>query len=219
MNQENLSCPNCGASIPKSSIKCGFCSFEISKTSLTGSEFIEKLQNQLEELNKLQAIEETNDKYGLKGGAPSVSYAIKKATAISTFNLPNDKENLLELFYFCDNNADATAKTSGFPIDVSMAVNKQLHPAWSGKAKMAYNKLKRFANDDDEIKALVEEYKIKYHVDAKDMKKSSINKNQGNGPAVLFGLNKTGVIVFVLSFMLCFPLAWIPFTISSFKGD
>ena len=219
--QTNFACPNCGASIPKSSIKCSFCNFEISRTSLTGSVFIEKLQNQLEELNKLQGIEEANDKYGMKGGSVAMNYATKKATTISTFNMPNDKESLLEFFHFCDSNADACSNTNVFSGGIQAHLNKSLHPAWSGKAKLAYSKLKRFANEDDEIKALIEEYKIKYHVDAKDMKQASINKqqNQGNGKSVLFGLNQNGVILGVVLLLLCFPLCWLPFVIPQFKGE
>lgn len=39
---------------------------------------------------------------------------------------------------------------------------------------------------------------------------------QGN--VVFLGLNKTGVIAFVLMFFLCFPLCFIPFLLDSCKG-
>lgn len=216
--QKYYACPNCGSSIPSSSIKCGFCGFEISKSAITGASFIEKLSNQLEELNRLQGLEEAADKYGMKGGSVAIHYATKKATIISTFNMPNDKENLLELFYFCDNNADATSNTNVFGGGLQAHVNKSLHPAWSGKAKMAYNKLSRFATEDEEIGELIEKYKKKYYQDASDFKAASINTNQGNGKAVLMGLNQTGVVLFFILLVLCFPTCWLPFIIPSCKA-
>lgn len=86
---------------------------------------------------------------------------------------------------------------------------------------MAYNKLKRYAKEDDEVKELIENYKNKYHVDAKDMKQAIINKaqNQGNGKSVLFGLNQNGVILGVVLLLFCFPLCWLPFVLPKFKGE
>ena len=215
--QSNYACPNCGSAIPQSSIKCGFCGFEISKTTVTGGNFIEKLNQQLEEVNKRQAEAELADKWGLKAPAMAgISAAQQKASIISTFSMPNDKENLLEFFYFCDSNCDSHSKTFG--IGVISKVNAILHPAWAGKAKLAYNKLKRFENEDDEIKDLIEKYKNKYHQEAKDMKEISINKNQGNGKAVLFGLNQTGVIIFFVLLFLCFPMCWLPFILPACKA-
>jgi hypothetical protein len=217
--QKNQTCPNCGNSIPNSAIKCSFCGFEISKTSITGASFIEKLSLQLEGLNKLQATEEAADKWGVKGGMVAINYATKKASVISTFSMPNDKENLLEFFYFCDNNADATSNTNVFEGGLQAHVNKSLHPAWSGKAKMAYNKLSRFSNEDDEIMAINEKYKRKYHQEAEEMQKVYINKKQGNGKAVMMGLNLGGVITFFVLLLLCFPLCWLPFIMPQFKAE
>lgn len=216
--QTNFACPNCGSSIPKSSIKCGFCGFEISKTTLTGEKYIEKLSQQLHEINVWQSEAEEKHNSWTASTIPAIDAASKKASLISVFAMPNDKENLLELFYFCDNNADATSKLSRvFGSDTSGLINNHLHPAWAGKAKMAYNKLKRFANEDDEIKALIDEYKIKYNVAAEDMKQSRINK--GNGKSILFGLNQQGVILFIVLLLLCFPLCWLPFVITNLKGE
>ena len=33
------------------------------------------------------------------------------------------------------------------------------------------------------------------------------------------GLNQTGLITFIVLFLLCFPLCWIPFIVDSMKGD
>lgn len=97
--QINQTCPNCGNSIPISAIKCGFCGFEISKSTITGGNFIDKLNKQLEIINIRQAEAELADKWGLKSPlAAGINAAQQKATIISTFAMPNDKENLIEFF-------------------------------------------------------------------------------------------------------------------------
>lgn len=37
--------------------------------------------------------------------------------------------------------------------------------------------------------------------------------------AVFLGLNQTGVIVFILGLIFCFPVAIVPFLVPSMKGD
>lgn len=39
------------------------------------------------------------------------------------------------------------------------------------------------------------------------------------GKVVFAGLNQTGLIVFILGLVFCFPLAAIPFFVDSMKGD
>lgn len=220
--QTNFACPNCGSSIPKSSIKCSFCGFEISKSTITGGSYIEKLQRELYELetkfadnsSKLtagQLFMNGGDSFGTKLTAAKVS-------VISSFSLPNDKEQLIEMFYFCDSNFDTFYSASKTLNATIRQNNSSIASAWSGKAKMAYNKLKRFAAEDDEIKSLIEEYKNRYHVEAKDMKKS-VTINQGKGKSVLFGLNKNGVTLGIVLLLFCFPLCWLPFVIPRFKGE
>ena len=38
------------------------------------------------------------------------------------------------------------------------------------------------------------------------------------GDEVFFGLNKNGVILFIILLLGCFPLCWIPFLIDSMKA-
>jgi ribosomal protein L37AE/L43A len=215
--QKNYACPNCGSSIPSSSIKCGFCGFEISKTTVTGVESISVLSEKLYQIDKEDVEIEKKSNVWKNPYKPEYA-AQKKASAISTFNMPNDKEHLLEFFLFCDNNADAYSNTSQFN-NMSLSVNQVLYPAWAGKARLGYNKLKRFENEDDEIKAIIEKYKKKYHQEADDMRKVSINKKQGYGKAVIMGLNLGGVITFFLLLLVCLPLVWLPFLIPQFKAE
>ena len=217
--QTTYSCPNCGSSIPKSSIKCGFCGFEISKTKVTGIENIDLLKRQLKKID-IEENEIRKKSTVWKNPYNQISGAQNKASIISTFSMPNDKEHLLEFFLFCDSNADSYPRILGITYEARMHAqnNEILRSAWSGKAKLGYNKLKRFENEDDEIRELIEKYKIKYHQDASDLKAISINTNQGNGKAVLFGLNQTGVIIFFATLFICFPMCWLPFILPTCKA-
>ena len=218
--QKNYACPNCGSSIPSSSIKCGFCGFEISKSKVTGEDHLIKLQTALSKLDDDWSKEKhSRGAWGGTVGDPiGLLLAQKKASVISTFTMPNDKDNLLEFFLFCDNNAAAYSNLSKFN-NWSLPFNQILYPAWAGKAKLGYNKLMRFATEDDEIRELIEKYKKKYHQDASDLKAVSINTSQGNGKAVLMGLNQTGVILFFALLFICFPTCWLPFIIPSCKAN
>lgn len=216
--QKKIDCPNCGSSIPSSSIKCGFCGFEISKTAITGHDSIKILSDKLTQIDISETEIEKKSNALIRPYSPS-NGAQRKASVISTFSMPNDKEHLVEFFLFCDNNADAYSNTSVF-MNASGLVNKIYYPAWAGKARLGYNKLKRFENEDDEIRQIIETYKNKYHVDAKDMKQSTINydRGSGNGKAVLLGLNQTGVIIFFVLLLFCFPLCWLPFILPACKA-
>lgn len=157
--QSNHECPNCGSSIPKTAIKCGFCNFEVTKSEITGKNYIHQLQSKLEQIDK-DAYEMNSKRKGLLSpDYPPIQIAMNKAGIITTFTMPNDKENLIEFFLFCDSNADAHSNTK-FSFDGIL--NKHYFPAWSGKAKMGYEKLVLFANDDEDLKQIINKYKNKY---------------------------------------------------------
>ena len=48
---------------------------------------------------------------------------------------------------------------------------------------------------------------------------TAVAKSKGNGPAVMMGLNQTGLIVFMVLLVCCLPLCWLPFVIPSCKGE
>ena len=39
------------------------------------------------------------------------------------------------------------------------------------------------------------------------------------GKAVFAGLNQTGLIVFIVVLIMCFPFCWIPWVVDSMKGN
>jgi hypothetical protein len=221
--QSNFSCPSCGSLIPRSSIKCGFCKFELSRLRVTGENYIHKLSEALTKIDQNHYDQETkltaSQIWSGAGDRTGQKMAQAKASAISTFTMPNDKENLLEFFYFCDTNSDscfASAK-SVFSWPEKSNFNT-LGNSWAGKAKLAFDKLKRFENEDLEIKELIENYKGKYFNDPSRLKAAPTMSNQGGGKAVLMGLNQNGVILFFILLVLCFPTCWLPFVIPSCKA-
>lgn len=219
--QKSYACPNCGYSIPNSSIKCNFCGFEISKSKTTGEDYIAKLQSTLSKLDdEWDRSENTISYKGIKGDPYGTILAEKKASTISTFTMPNDKEQLIEFFYFCDTNSDSVPKVYGITYDDRMKAikNNTIRGAWIAKAKLGYLKLKRYEDNDNEIKTIIEKFKKKYHQEASDLKAVSINTNQGSGKEVLMGLNQTGAILFFVLLVLCFPTCWLPFVIPSCKA-
>jgi hypothetical protein len=221
--QTNFSCPNCGSSIPKSSIKCSFCNFEISRNTATGEDYINKLSAALANIDQEYYSRETkltaSQLFNGAGDATGSKMIQAKVSVISTFTMPNDKENLLEFFYFCDTNADSCYASSKVLIIHEKNNYKTLGNSWAGKAKLAYDKLKRFVNEDEEIKILVDNYKNKYYVDPSQNRSNSFANNATNEKAVLFGLNKNGVILGALLLVMCFPLCWLPFVMPQFKGE
>src|SRR6056297_937984 len=128
-----IDCPNCGSPIPKTSIKCSFCKYEISKNDITGKDFIKQLQQKLEQIDK-DAYEMNSKRKGFFSPEYTpIEVARNKANIITTFTMPNDKENLIEFFLFCDSNANAHSNTSMYSIDGIL--NKKYYRAWFGKAK------------------------------------------------------------------------------------
>lgn len=221
--QINFCCPNCGSTIPKSSIKCGFCNFEISKNTATGEDYINRLSSALSKIDQEHYTQDTKLSASqlLSGGGDRTGSKMiqAKASVIATFTMPSDKENLLEFFYFCDTNADSCFASAKSAHIMEKSNYKTLGNSWAGKAKLAYDKLKRFENEDEEIKILVNNYKNKYYVDPSQIKSNSFVNNTTNEKAVLFGLNKNGVILGAVLLVLCFPLCWLPFIMPQFKGE
>jgi ribosomal protein L37AE/L43A len=159
-SKSNYECPNCGSTISRTAIKCGFCNFEVTKNEISGKNYIELIQKKLEQIDK-DAFDMNSKRKGLlTPDYPPLQIAMNKASVITTFTMPNDKENLIEFFLFCDSNANAHTNTSNYSFDGM--INKHYYPAWSGKAKMGYEKLILFAEKDEDAKRIIDKYKNKY---------------------------------------------------------
>jgi hypothetical protein len=166
--QKNYACPNCGASIPASAIKCGFCNFEVTKSKAVGENYIDKLNMQLQKVNDwhAQAITKAQEKWwGGNTFQIDTGAAQQKATVISTFTMPTDKEHLLEFFYFCHGNYESNYDSKWY-FSISDKAQQQntniVANAFRAKAQTAYEKLKRFVEGDEEIKSLVTQYRKIY---------------------------------------------------------
>lgn len=165
--QPQTTCPNCGNSIPNTAIKCGFCGFEVTKTRATGENYIEKLKQELEKVDKWHSEAKMKDKWGLKSAELDLAAAQQKASIISTFTMPNDKEHLLEFFHFCHGNFEGNYSSRFILFGVERLAQKNINfiaKAYQGKAKSAYEKLKRFVNEDEDINKVVNQFNSKYDI-------------------------------------------------------
>ncbi|MBC8490631.1 MAG: hypothetical protein H8D45_31835 [Bacteroidetes bacterium] len=156
-NKNLILCPNCGASINQSAIKCQYCGFEVEKIEVTGEKFIKDLQKKLNEADEASSARSGFEKFVDFADMSGIN---RKASIITTFNMPNDKNSMLEFFLFCDSNVETY---SGFTLDGSTRYrNKILKKAWLGKAIFAFNKLELFADDDEHIEIIINKYKDRY---------------------------------------------------------
>lgn len=182
-SQSNGVCMACGGGIPATSAQCPYCQMDTRRSDITGREFIQALEYRLSKIKGKvdeDGDEDEDDK--------------KKAMvrAISMFNMPNDKENLLEFFSLCDGNVSANASL--------MDIDNGLHNAWYGKAKMAYIKLKVYARDDAAFLALLAPYGQRYEDDA-------YLKSRGTKSFLLYAAIVAGIVITVLISALAYKLS------------
>lgn len=177
-SRTNGVCIACGGRIPATSAQCPYCQMDTRRSDITGREIIQALEYRLSKIKGKvdeDGDEDEDDK--------------KKAMvrAISMFNMPNDKENLLEFFSLCDGNVSANASL----IDDGNG----LHNAWYGKAKTAYIKLKVYARDDAAFLALLAPYGQRYEDDA-------YLKSRGTKSFLLYAAIVAAIVIMVVVFVL-----------------
>ena len=135
-------CPNCGAEIPSMSLKCEFCTFEIKGDQSKTIDYIQNLQNKL-----IEASNNMSAKDKMLYGEKQVWN--NQANIIQAFSLPTTKEDLLSLLLFSYSNFEGqNNKLYGNPVK----------EAWRGKAKQAYNMLKIYSSNDEQIKSILKQY-------------------------------------------------------------
>jgi hypothetical protein len=193
---KTIKCDSCGSFIPSSAIKCSYCDFVVTKKGITGGEYVSKLSEALAELQRSHNKQEHKQTpFAVVGDPMGVLLAKNKSQVISTFNLPNDKENLIELFLFCDGNVGK--KPLNIPLGNPEYV---IYQAWKGKAKFAYNKLKRFEEDDEEIKKIITSHEANYPIE------ESVHITTSNFVSELKKGNKKLIRKIVFGFLILFLL-------------
>lgn len=105
-----VKCPNCGAQVKGGSAVCTECGYAFSNVSANSS--AEKLQAKLDEFNRRQ--EQRADSRGyLRSLFDSDTIRKHKMEIISTFPVPNTREDLLEFLTMLQAGADATGSHDG----------------------------------------------------------------------------------------------------------
>jgi hypothetical protein len=140
-------CKICGAARDPMASSCKFCGTTYALEKLTGEVYVSALQ---------QVLTRIDDEESKKGGNDDRATK-RKATAISTFAVPADIENLLQFFAFCHGNAQAGG---------SSRYSDDERDAWHGKAQMAFAQLKMKAVTNPSLASYIAEYGPLYSVGA-----------------------------------------------------
>lgn len=159
-------CPNCGAAITESMLTCPECGYDFSTQSDTSEDIqkrIERLQEMLENVDKEEMPVKSFDVFGM--ALLSEKRIQRKASIISTFTMPTTKEGLLQFLDFAYSNFSTMDKTGG---------GDDIRNAWKGKAKMAYNMLRRYGNTDDEVSSIISYYDKLFKAEERKLSKATM---------------------------------------------
>lgn len=149
-------CKACGSTIPSDVLTCPFCNAEIIKTTATGGSYVQALQQRLIEIDGEDASSpKTAGRVLADALAGNTVYAriAKKVSVIQTFQMPSDKEHLIEFFFYCDSNCEGTS---------GLGLEGPLKRAWYGKAKMALEKLQFLGRGDPSVESFVSQSMPRY---------------------------------------------------------
>ncbi len=158
-NQQTKSkCPNCGAEIPSFSIKCDFCNFEIRNKEANNS--ITKLFEMLNAVEDTRKDDNTSNPLVAIGKSYSKMFQSafggdnihrKKIEIISTFPIPNTKEDILEFLSL----ALPKTKTNFFG---SSNEEKEFAKTWKEKCKQTIIKARFSFKEDKSTLNMIENY-------------------------------------------------------------
>jgi hypothetical protein len=154
-------CKICGASRDPLNTNCKFCGTAYQISTLTGDTYINALRTILNNIDK----EELNSK---SAGSQIISQLTgkkfarldAKISAISTFAMPTDIDNIIQFFSFCHGNAQMA-------VAVDDDVGERLKGAWFGKAKMAFLQLQIKSYGNHLLAQFIKEYDLLYGSKAK----------------------------------------------------
>lgn len=150
-------CKACGSTIPSDVLACPFCNAEITKTTATGGSYVQALQQRLIEIDgEDTSSSKTTGRVladAFAGKNTVYDRIAKKVSVIQTFQMPSDKEHLVEFFFYCDSNYQGSQ---------SFALEYPLKLAWYGKAKMALEKLQYMGHGDPSIETLTSKFITRY---------------------------------------------------------
>ena len=179
-------CTVCGAPRDPIELQCKYCKTAFtSDGSVVGGSYIEALRNILAKIDQEASSKGSTRNaadffFSVMKGSPVRSPALQaKLSAISTFAMPADTENLLQFFMFCHGNASIDIGWG----DHAGEIEKE---AWTGKARMAFGQLNLLSGANSEVGKRIQGYENLYGLTA----------NKKLPPKVLVGL------VVAISFIL-----------------
>ncbi len=147
-------CPNCGDIIGAYEPVCKSCGYEIRDRKASNS--IRELANKIQEIEKTRARTNQNPLKMLYFGQSITDTDKKIVSLVSSFPIPNNKEDLYEFFVLSYSNINVDVYDTGGDIkenDARLAISN----AWKAKLEQAYQKAKLIFVDDirmGEIQAL-----------------------------------------------------------------
>jgi hypothetical protein len=204
-----ITCPACGATVDSFTSKCIDCGHEYRNTNAVSS--AQKLSILLNEAS--DNIRKAKEELQLSGVNKYNSHLFNplniakeihtvQATIISSFPVPNTKEDLLEFISLTDAEAKKkTNKISGYIFDGSdMIIN-----AWLSKREQIINKSRIIFKDDIHLLKIIENYEANF----KENSRVNMIRNMFSIPKPL--------LFFIAFFLIIFLFLIIGFNIGSFN--
>ena len=153
-------CPSCGAPVQSFNTKCSDCEHEFRNTEAVSS--ISKLH---EEMQKIEAEERDRPRSWIEkmDGEMAVlkSVANRQKTIISSFPVPNTKEDLLEFLSIAS--SEAQIKT-GFTLYKNIDPKTIIKQAWHAKCEQIIMKARFSMKDDKRTLEEIEQYAKKLKI-------------------------------------------------------
>ena len=146
-------CPNCGEIINSFTVKCPTCGFEIRGIQATSS--VKELAAKLQQLDSTRP----RGRWHLYPSQNISSTDEQIANLISSFAIPNTKEDLFEFFIMASSNINL--ETYGINRDAVSGGQKAISRAWEAKYEQAYNKACISFANEPEFARIDEIYKKK----------------------------------------------------------
>lgn len=153
-------CPSCGAPVQSFATKCGDCGHEFSGIKSASS--IERLYDELQKIEETERsrnrswAQKIDGDMGIQKGV-----ATRQASAISSFPVPNTKEDLLEFLSIAS--SEAKKKLSMFIMHAHP--DAVLKKAWKSKCEQVITKARLSMKEDkrtlEEIESYAKQLKIK----------------------------------------------------------
>lgn len=143
-------CPNCGELVDSFTLKCKACGYEFRDTNVVSS--INELKKSLEIINNSNLRDSIWARsFGQVGQRTS-----KMVEVIKSFNIPNTKEDIIELMFLASSNIiiDNTMNSN----TALRANDNALSDAWKSKMEQAYQKAKITLNNDPSFSQIEDIY-------------------------------------------------------------